>query len=433
MPQRRSEENGVKRGGFVIGKKFLCLALAILSGTFATVGCSENSTEKTVIGKFEQSDYLKVVGTQVKKDYGNGQEVKLRGTNAGGYLLIEQWMTAVNSLDHKTATESFTKRFGEETTQDIWAAYRDNFWSEQDFVNCANMGMTVIRLPFSYMNVDFNGQYDFGQLDEFIEGAAKYGIYTILDLHGAYGSQNGRDHSGEVVSSVNDRDFYRNEIKKSKTVALWRALAEHYLDNPAVAAFDLLNEPAEDEGPGNVTSERHWEFYDRLYDAVREVDEDRIIIFESCWSATNLPSPDVYGWENCIYSYHLYADNDGVAAQGPAYEKLINDVKAADYGVPNYMGEFCCYKYEDAWEYVLKLMNDNGWHWTNWGYKGNGNLTGWGIYVTKAQRVNPAVNELELIYERFKDISTASELTTLTRFQSGKTLAEIIKEACKTN
>ena len=133
-----------------------------------------------------------------------GNEVIMRGINAGGLFVTEHWMTGFNKSnpknDYLSLSRTFISRFGEEDTKRLWEEYRSNWWTDEDFENCAEMGINVIRLPFTYMNVDFAaitdlenaGQsYDFSALDEFVEAAAEHGIYTILDLHGAYGSQNG--------------------------------------------------------------------------------------------------------------------------------------------------------------------------------------------------------------------------------------------------
>ena len=81
-------------------------------------------------------------------------------------------------------------------------AYEDNYWTTQDFDNCAAMGMSVIRLPFTYMNLcDDNGNLKsnaWRRLDWFVSNCSSRGMYVILDMHGAFGSQNGMDHSGEV-------------------------------------------------------------------------------------------------------------------------------------------------------------------------------------------------------------------------------------------
>ena len=221
-----------------------------------------------------------------------GYEVTLRGVNAGGLFVTEHWMTGFSygtqpDNDYRSLTQTFLKRFGEQKTKELWAAYRSNWWTDADFARCADMGMNVIRLPFTYMNVDFPAvtdldaagqEYDFSAIEAFVNKAAEYGLYTILDLHGAYGSQNGQDHSGQIIDDVGDVTFYSDERLMSLTVRLWEQIALHFKDNPAVAGYDILNEPGEKAGQ---TSERHWEFFDRAYDAIRAAGDEHIVIFES--------------------------------------------------------------------------------------------------------------------------------------------------------
>ncbi len=379
--------------------------------------------------RFSQSDYLKVDGASVKKNYGSGEEVMLRGTNAGGYLVTEEWMTVIGYKDYKTASDILTARFGKETMRDLWAYYQSYFWSDRDFANCADMGMTAIRLPFTYMNVDIDGEYDFSVLDDFVRGAAKYGIYTIIDLHGAYGSQNGQDHSGEVIDDEGDVDFYQNQENKAKTVKLWKALSEHYRDNPAVAAFDILNEPGI---KGGWTNKTQWDFYDELYDAIREGDGNRIVIFESCWTGDSLPRPSEYGWENCMYSFHHYVGDEGdFETLKSKMNERIDDLKNKNFGVPLYMGEFTCYGNEDFWKYTLQLFADNGWHWTSWTYKVNYKMGGWGIYYTSARKGELNLNKTSVydIKDIFRGVSTS--WAQKTDFNSGTLLYDIIKNALK--
>lgn len=419
-----------------ICKKTAVLALAAVFAAAVCcclpAGCAPPA-EINPYGIMDESDYLKVVGTEVRDERGEGDPVFLRGTNAGGYLVIEQWMTAITNgdgpyCDHKRVDDAFTARFGADGAAALWAEYRRNYWTDDDFARCAEMGMTALRLPFSYMNVDFGGVYDFTVLDDFVYGAAKYGMYTILDLHGAYGSQNGKDHSGEIVEDYADVDFYRNEDKIERTCRLWSALAAHFRGNPCVAAFDLLNEPGEHAG---TTGRRHWDVFDRLYDAVRAEDTDRIVIFEACWDAVNLPRPETYGWENCMYSYHQYAGTENgtsVTVQGPTYLQKIINAEQAHYGVPNYMGEFNCYDDAPSWRYALELMNGKGWHWTSWAYKTNIDSP-WGIYNTAARRVDPYTDSRDAMTAKWTEIAT--DRGSLHVMPGGETLAEIIEEACR--
>lgn len=431
------------------------LILFLFAGLVTAVGCSGLSGSVDE-GEPERDRFLKTDGELIRNDRGEGDEVYLRGVNAGGLCVIECWMngfaksssetSSITVKDHKTATKALMERFGAEKTQELWAAYRENWWSEEDFKNCAEMGMNVIRLPFTYMTVDFAAidsyeeagkNYDFSILDEFVEGAAKYGLYTILDLHGAYGSQNGKDHSGEV-QSPSEVDFYSNGWKMALTADLWRATAEHFKDNPNVAAYDLLNEPAETTGDSTLqTEKRHWDFLDMAYRAVREVDREHICIFESCWDGANLPHPSEYGWENCMYSFHHYSGktgSDSFSEHVPTMNSKIAGIYSQEFGVPIQMGEFTCYEGEESWEYTLDIMNRYGWHWCNWTYKLNNTYgnSPWGIVrveTTEGNKVNAHTDSYDTIISKFENLRTTDSIKKYT-FDSGRTLWDLIKQYC---
>lgn len=431
----------------VVNRAVCALSAIALSATAlcaSFVGCKRE--EEVTPLSFLTAHEGKVVNEE-------GQEVILRGVNAGGLCVIEPWMNGfANSWaddsdiychDHKTITLEFIERFGEDGAKELWDEYQKNWWSEQDFKNCAEMGMNVIRLPFTYMNVDFGavvdferaGEYDFSYLDWFVKTAEKYGLYTILDLHGAYGSQNGRDHSGEDLP-VGGIDFYSNEQKIELTADLWRAVADHFSDNSAVAGYDLLNEPGEKKSSDNSvfsTEKRHWDALDKFYKAVREVDTEHITIFESCWEAANLPQPKQYGWVNCMYSFHHYTDS-GLSAE--AHEKSfidkLNSIEKANFGVPLYMGEFTCYESADKWEKTLALMNDRNWHWTSWTYKLNATYkSAWGILNVVAKRdelVNAHNDAYEIIIAKFQNLKTTED--TYRSQVDDTTVWDIFKNYC---
>ena len=296
-------------------------------------------------------------------------------------------------------------RFGENQMYSLLDYYEDNYWTESDFDNCKNLGMSVIRVPFTYMNLY---RYDsskndwalrdnaFRKLDWFVEQCSQRGIYVILDLHGAFGSQNGQDHSGEVIDNVSDVTFFSNSYNKNKTLELWKTVAAHFANNPAVAAYDTLNEPGEKAG---TTGEKHWNFYNEMYNTIRSVDPNHIIIMESCWGTSNLPNPQKYGWTNVMYEYHHYtwdyiSDLDG---QKKSCDNIINSINNANYGVPTYIGEFTCFGLENAWNYVMNRFNEEGINYTSWSYKTN-NSGSWGIYNEKnTNKVNPTSDSIDTI------------------------------------
>ena len=429
-------------------KRYLCLWVAILLifSMLAVAACKPIAPNDPVQPIDPDSTVLsKLTATNGKVTNADGKEVLLRGTNVGGLFVTEHWMTGFvyggsPSNDYRSLTQTFIKRFGEEKTKALWAEYRSDWWQEVDLKICADMGFNVLRLPFTYMNVDFAAvtdyenagkQYDFSDLDNFVNTAAKYGMYTILDLHGAYGSQNGQDHSGQIIDNVSDVDFYSNEQMMSLTIKLWGALAAHFKGNTNVAGYDILNEPGEKAG---VTSERHWNFYDRVYKAIREEGDEHIVIFESCWDAANLPRVEQYGWTNCMYSFHHYAgDKLSYTDYCNSWNYKLSSVASKNFGVPLFMGEFTNYKFYDNWRYTLNLLNKSDWHWTTWTYKVWGN-SAWGVVNVRGSgddKVRADTDSYEDIIKKFGYLRT--EFCQKYTFSNGITLENLLTEFAKTS
>ena len=217
----------------------------------------------------------------------------------------------------------------------------------------------------------------------------------------------------------------------SKTLDLWDALSERYKDNPGVAGYDILNEPGE---KGGSTTTRHWSFFNRAYERIRENDDNHIIIFESCWDGGNLPSPQKYGWENVMYSFHNYSGISDEVKNTQSMLKKMDGVEKMNFNVPLYMGEFNCYGNEKSWEQTLSLFNSRGWHWTSWTYKldrTNPNwYWGWGIYYTTVEGVKPNEDSIEQIKEKWFRIDTAHESAEEMRFTPLITLEDIMRRYC---
>ena len=351
--------------------------------------------------KFSSLDFLKTDDTQIKNNNGKGNCVYLRGTNIGNLFVQESWMSSTDAKDQKTINSALEERFGKDGKDSLLDHYENAYLTTEDFNNFKALGMSVVRIPFTYMNFyEKNGNSwtlksnAFDRLDWIIEECSDRGIYSILDLHGAFGSQNGQDHSGEVIENLEDVTFYNDNNLKQLTLNLWKEVASRYKNNPAVAGYDTLNEPGEKAG---TTKSYHWDFYDQIYKAIRSVDPNHIIIFESCWGASDLPQPSKYGWTNVVYEFHHYVwdAQKSLDGQKSAADSLIKSLKV--FNVPIYIGEFQFFELGDAWTYVLNLFNINGYHYTSWSYKSN-NMGTWGIYNQKGtDKVDPFKTEISEI------------------------------------
>ena len=389
--------------------KKLVSMLLVFAMTFS-VAISGKITGITQVSAREalgSNDFLKVNGTQIRKQKGTGDIVYLRGTNAGGWLVQEDWMNPTNASDQKTMMTTLANRFGASKRDELVSTYENNYWTTQDFDNCAEMGMSVIRLPFTYMNLcDDNGNLKsnaFDRLDWFVQNCSQRGMYVILDMHGAFGSQNGMDHSGEINDG---KQLYYNQSNKDKTLNLWKKIAEHFKGNPAVAAYDILNEPGIKAA---ATYSLHWDFYNEIYNTIRSKDSNHIIIMESCWDADNLPRPSQYGWTNVAYEYHYYpwSAQNSSDAQKSYFSSKVSDIANHNYGVPTFVGEFTCFEQAEGWKAAMSTFNGQGWHWTTWSYKVTGNSS-WGIYNHNPEKVDIYNDSADTIKNKWSAVGTAN-------------------------
>ncbi|MFR7761520.1 MAG: RICIN domain-containing protein [Eubacterium sp.] len=228
-------------------------------------------------------------------------------------------------------------------------------------------------------------------------------MYVILDMHGAFGSQNGMDHSGEINDG---KQLYYNQSNKDKTLNLWKKIAEHFKGNPAVAAYDILNEPGIKAA---ATYSLHWDFYNEIYNTIRSKDRNHIIIMESCWDADNLPRPSQYGWTNVAYEYHYYpwSAQNSSDAQKSYFSSKVSDIANHNYGVPTFVGEFTCFEQAEGWKAAMSTFNSQGWHWTTWSYKVTGNSS-WGIYNHNPEKVDIYNDSADTIKNKWSAVGTAN-------------------------
>lgn len=396
-------------------KIFLILLIFSVLTLLATAIISMNKVKGMT-----DKDFLKANGKDLCRDYGKGSIVNLRGTNVGGWLIQEFWMTRTqatkNVKDQSGILTILTERFGKDTMEDLVDTYQANYFSENDFDNCALLGMNCLRLPFWYRDiVDENGKIldDWYRIfDWFIQNASKRGIYVILDMHGAPGSQNGSDHSGKDGGDdkMGASEFFFGENAEANQelyYKIWETIAERYKGNPAVAGYDLLNEPycTYRYSSGLSDEQLHellWEIYDKAYRRIRSIDPDHVIIMEATWDPVDLPDPKIYGWENIMYEYHnyLYDDYDNANGQQIAsMRKKVMAIAKADYDVPSYMGEFNYFNNADAWDEGLKLLTDAGINWTTWTYKVKSTYQNWGLYNYSSGSINLETVSKERIKE----------------------------------
>jgi glucan 1,3-beta-glucosidase len=225
---------------------------------------------------------------------------KWKGVNLGGWLVLEKWMTPSLFAGHAAIDEYGLCRELGTRAKIVLANHRDTFITEADFAWLCAHGVNAVRLPVGYWIFDGSGPYVGGieYVDKVMKWAQKHTIAVVLDLHGAPGSQNGKDHSGKV-GPVQWKDE-QNIIESLKTL---EQLAERYASTPALAAIELLNEPS-----WHLGKKRLNRFYEAAYDRIRNHCDMRVaIIFPDAYK------PKKWRWtmrgqqyENVLLDVHLY-------------------------------------------------------------------------------------------------------------------------------
>src|SRR4051812_7146847 len=117
-----------------------------------------------------------------------GKKVMLKGVGLGGWMNMENFITgypATESLQRK----ALLKALGEKGYTKYFDRFLDVFFGEKDAKLLADYGMNCVRLPVNYRHFEDDmkpfkmKEEGFKVLDRAIERCAKYGIYTVIDLH----------------------------------------------------------------------------------------------------------------------------------------------------------------------------------------------------------------------------------------------------------
>lgn len=153
-------------------------------------------------------------------------------------------------------------------------------------------------------------------------GEAELGVVvTPLSLPGARWRQNN--------DNVFDERLWQDKAYWRQAADFWRDLARELKGNPAVVAYNIVNEPAperstdseESPPPGEVSGFIDWykeyagtahdlpAFYEQVVAAIRSVDPDTPIMVDSGWygkAATFSYWPGALSDPKILYAFHMY-------------------------------------------------------------------------------------------------------------------------------
>lgn len=272
------------------------ILLILLPVMFLLNACSEKQQKSST-----NEHWLSVSGNQIVNQ--KGDIVYLRGFGLGGMLHMENFIDGYPA-NEETMREGLLKVLGEKKYNLYFDTFLKNYFTEHDAVYIQSLGLNLVRIPINYhlfeddMNPGVIKQGAFKYLDTVIELCAKHKIYTIIDLHALPGSQNQHWHSDNPTHVAS---FWIHKDFQDRALHLWEAIAGHYQNQPWVAGYDLINEPAE------PTGDKLFPYYKRLRDAIRKIDPKHILFLEGDRYAVDFHKFTEI-WKDVVYTNHDYAE-----------------------------------------------------------------------------------------------------------------------------
>jgi endoglucanase len=303
--------------------------------------------------QFAHADHKQIVDAM-------GKPLLLRATNLGNWLVPEgyMWLFKDGPQSASEIRALVLELLGPEASAAFWQKYRENYITREDIAFLHRAGFNAIRVPLHYSLFESDDAEGFKLLDRLIAWSRDEGLYVVLDLHAAPGGQTGAN----IDDSAGYPWLYQSPLEQEHLIGIWRRLATHYRDEPAVLGYDLLNEPIPPFprlAPLNPSLEP---LYRKLAGQIRQVDAHHILFLGGAQWDGNFA---VFGKPfdaNVAYTFHKY----WTTPDQSVFQQYIDFRERND--VPIWMGE----SGENTDEWIAQFMTaleKNNIGWAFWPYK----------------------------------------------------------------
>jgi endoglucanase len=283
-------------------KRTIIILLSMILFALIDAGCTgkhqKMETKKT--GDMDDN-WLKVSGDQIVNQLGD--TVYLRGFGLGGMLHMENFIDGYPG-NEEAMREGLLEVLGEKKYNLFFNHFLESYFTAPDAEYISSLGLNLVRIPINYhlfeddMNPGVIREDGFKHLDRVIDLCAEHHIYTIIDLHALPGFQNQHWHSDNPTHKAL---FWKHKDFQDRALHLWEVIAGRYRDQPWVAGYDLINEPADPTGA------LVFPYYKRLVDAIRNIDPNHLLFIEGNKYSTDFKMFTEI-WDQVVYTNHDYAD-----------------------------------------------------------------------------------------------------------------------------
>lgn len=299
--------------------------------------------------------------------------------------------------------------------------------TETDATLMESSGVTAVRVPFSWALLEpVRGSIDTQYLDRIaatVDVLARHHIHTVLANHirdwsARYGGSGAPDwavapwfvpdfrswlpsnwgtHVNPAMNTATTW-FWLSPDWQADYAFTWRAIAQRFRDNSAVAGYDLYNEPHPLPIPPRVFEQQvMWPFYARLIDDVGAVDANHLFVVEGIFLGDFGTSMRPLAAPNLVYAPHVYTGSlvppafDGVD-RGPLQRRIAAQrSEASQLPAAFYEGELGFDRsqaHATAWaDAALDALDDAGAGWAWWQWKESRQ---WGVVTADGSFVDTA-------------------------------------------
>jgi hypothetical protein len=313
----------------------------------------------------ETIDFIRAEGTHLVDSHGDDFAVK--GINLGNWLVPEGYMFKFKQArSPKEIAGVIEALVGASEATHFWRQFRDVYVAMDDIAFLKAAGFNTVRVPLNwrlFVEPDLDGTDRFqgpgwSLLDRLVQWCRDAGLRVIIDLHAAPGGQTGVNHDDGPGFPLT---FYVPRYRQ-QTIALWRQLAAHYHDEPAIFGYDLLNEPISPYSDVSYLNPQLEPLYRDIIAAIRGVDPNHVVLLAGAQWGTNFGVFDRPFDSNAVYTYHKFWVNptrDGIQE----YLNFSNRWK-----VPVLIGETG--EFNDSWNEKFRQLHERfGVGWIFWPYK----------------------------------------------------------------
>ena len=271
--------------------------------------------------------------------------------------------------------------------QDVSDRYKDSDFSALSATKANLVRTSIILTRCGGCNSYTFPEATLTRVEHMLQAGEKYGFKVVVVLAIPHAP-------GEAA----EKAYWTDDYLQRSIAQTWQGIASRLKSYPALAAYDVINEPVPPQNQSKIMQQQVWHnLAVYLGTAIRNTDPSHVLIFESApWaSAGNFNNFQTLPFANIVYSFHFYypywynmQGTSDDAPYGVVYPNAklnkqvlslalqpVRDFVKKIGGAPVYVGEFGAVRWSPGVTAYLKdvidLFEAEKWSWTYYTYHGD--------------------------------------------------------------